>query len=234
MKLSEIRPYIICHMIPSVDGRIVTRNWDISDSGWGEYDRTAATFHADGWLVGRVSMAPYAGKSFTAHGENRISRAREDYVADTKAQSFAVVLDPSGKLAWKSNYIDEDHVISIVSGSVSDGYLSFLRKKEVSYLIAGSKRIDLKRAMIKLHSLFGIRRLLLEGGGKINGSMLSAGLIDEISVLLAPIADGSVGTPSLFDSSRKGASVRLNLISSKRVQDDILWIRYRTNGRREN
>ena len=30
--------------------------------------------------------------------------------------------------------------------------------------------------------------------------MLQAGLIDEISLLLAPIADGTIGTPTLFDA----------------------------------
>ncbi len=54
------------------------------------------------------------------------------------------------------------------------------------------------------------------GGGRINGSFLAADLIDELSVLVAPIADGAMGTPSLFDASEgKGPARHLKLVSSR-------------------
>ena len=40
---------------------------------------------------------------------------------------------------------------------------------------------------------------MLEGGGRINGAMLRDGLIDEVSLLVAPTVDGRIGTPALFD-----------------------------------
>ncbi len=40
------RPHVICHMLPSIDGRIVTRGWKLKDATR-EYERTAATFDAD-------------------------------------------------------------------------------------------------------------------------------------------------------------------------------------------
>ena len=108
------RPYIICHMGPSVDGRI---------AGMGElrslsaaYERTAETFDADGWIIGRISMEPYAGKSKVPRRKVRIPR--KDFVGDAKADSFAIAIDPSGKLTWKSNAIDGEHVIAILSEGV--------------------------------------------------------------------------------------------------------------------
>lgn len=56
----------------------------------------------------------------------------------------------------------------------------------------------------RLRARFGLRTLLLEGGGRISASFLAADAIDELSILLAPVADGSIGTPSLFDA-RNGA-----------------------------
>jgi 2,5-diamino-6-(ribosylamino)-4(3H)-pyrimidinone 5'-phosphate reductase len=56
------RPYVICHMMPSIDGRIVTRDWNLQNTSR-EYERTAATFDADAWIIGRISMDPYAGKA---------------------------------------------------------------------------------------------------------------------------------------------------------------------------
>ncbi len=54
------RPYVICHMMASLDGRIVADGWPELGEGWGEYERTGSTFEADGWLCGRITLAPVA------------------------------------------------------------------------------------------------------------------------------------------------------------------------------
>jgi 2,5-diamino-6-(ribosylamino)-4(3H)-pyrimidinone 5'-phosphate reductase len=85
---------------------------------------------------------------------------------------------------------------------------------------------------VKLGKEFGIRKLLLEGGGKINGSFLAADLIDELSILIAPVADGSIGTPTLFDvEAGRGPARKLELISVERLKEDLIWLRYEIRGR---
>jgi len=110
---------------------------------------------------------------------------------------------------------------------VTDRYLALLRTQRVSYLFGGKDRIDLPVVLRKLRARFGIRKLLLEGGGKINGSFLAAGLVDELSLLLAPVADGSIGTPTLFDAAPAGPARRLRLLSIERRPGDLLWVRYK-------
>jgi 2,5-diamino-6-(ribosylamino)-4(3H)-pyrimidinone 5'-phosphate reductase len=221
------RPYVICHMLPSVDGRIVLRDWQVKNATR-EYERTAATFAADGWIIGRISMEPYAGKARVPARKGGGRIAREDFVATHEATSYAIAIDPSGKLTWRAADIDGEHVITILTEAVSDNYLAFLQRKGVSYLFGGKSRIDLPTVLGKLRARFGIRRLLLEGGGKINGSFLAADVIDELSILLAPAADGSSGTPSLFDVDDPPTPPRrLKLISMERRPGDIVWLRYR-------
>lgn len=95
---------------------------------------------------------------------------------------------------------------------MSDNYLTWLQSKGVSYLFGGKSRIDLPRVLQKLHDLFGIRKLLLEGGGRINGSFLAAGVIDELSILVVPVADGGMGKPgSLRRSPERGAQAEAPL-----------------------
>jgi 2,5-diamino-6-(ribosylamino)-4(3H)-pyrimidinone 5'-phosphate reductase len=78
---------------------------------------------------------------------------------------------------------------------------------------------------------------MLEGGGETNGSFIRAGLVDELSLLLTPVADGGTGEPALFDvegnHSRK-AVAKLRLKSVRRAASDMLWIKYavRKTGRR--
>jgi 2,5-diamino-6-(ribosylamino)-4(3H)-pyrimidinone 5'-phosphate reductase len=222
------RPYIICHMVPSVDGRIVTQGWNLPRSALAEYERTAGTFGAQAWIIGRVSMEPYAGKARVPKRKARQPIPRTDFIAKHDAESYAIALDPSGKLTWKSGSIDEEHVITVLTERVSDDYLAFLQAKGVSYLFGGNTELNLEKVLQKLRKDFGIKKLLLEGGGKINGSFLAAGLIDELSVLLAPVADGGLGTPSLFDAKEgRGPARALKLVSMERRKGDLLWLRYK-------
>lgn len=223
----KTRPYVICHMIPSLDGRIVFRDWKL-ENATREYENTAETFDADAWIIGRISMEPYAGKARVPARRSRARIPRRDFIAPHAAESYAIAIDPSGKLRWTRSDIDGEHVITILTRRVSDAHLAFLRDKGITYLFGGETRIDLGSVLRRLRSEFGIRRLLLEGGGTINGSFLAADLVDELSILIAPVADGSVGTPTLFDAGNGTIPARrLKLLSLERRRNDIVWLRYR-------
>ena len=178
-------------MIATIDGRIVTEHWPDIGEGRQEYERTASTYAADAWMCGRITMEHFAGST---RGEAELVReaaarpagglARGDFVAPGAHPPYAVAVDPRGRLLWSGSEIDGDHVVAILGGGVSDAYLAGLRDCGVSYLIAdvGGSEVGLATALEKLAAAFGIRTLLLEGGGRINGAMLHAGLVDEVSL----------------------------------------------------
>src|SRR5688572_18387796 len=227
------RPRVICHMAASIDGRIVVDGWPsaVASAVRREYEAVHASYEADGWICGRVTMEPFAGglRPETAVAHERVGGApREDYRAPGDFDSFAFAVDASGRLAWETNDIDGDPVVAILSERVSDEYLAFLRERGVSYLLAGARDVHLPLALEKIGALFGVRTLMLEGGGRINGGMLRAGLVDEVSVLVAPVVDGRMGTPALFDDDADDAAPhRLALEAVERRADGVLWLRYR-------
>ena len=224
------RPRVICHMAASVDGRIVVDGWPAAAAVRRQYELLHASYESDAWMCGRVTMEPFATR---VRSEEEVAQehsggaAREDFRAPGAFESFAFAIDPSGRLVWESNDIDGDHVVAILSERVSDEYLASLRECGVSYLLAGARDVDLGLALEKIGERFGVRTLLLEGGGRINGGMLRAGLIDEISLLVAPVADGRIATPALFDVDDEGVvPYRLILQAVERRADDVLWLRY--------
>jgi riboflavin biosynthesis pyrimidine reductase len=186
-------------MLPSVDGRIVADRWKLSPGALAEYERTARTFKADAWMIG-------------PHLDGAVCGARQG----ARAKDLRV--------GWRA--VDDEHVVTVLTEQVSDDYLAFLRNKGVSYFFGGKREVNLKRVLEKLHAALGIERLLLEGGGGINGSFLEADLIDELSVLVAPVADGGMGTPSLFDAKGQRKARRLELLSVKKRPGDVVWLRY--------
>ena len=223
-----MKPYVICHMIMSLDGRIVSSRWNLSPEGLTEYETTGATYQANAWICGRVTMSGFAKGSAPSPGSEAIPKT--DYIAPHSETSFAIALDAGGKLYWNRSDISGDHIIIVLTERVSSDYLAHLRSNRISYLFGGLDSLDLSVVLGKLSTKFPIKTLLLEGGGKINGSMLRAGLIDELSLLVAPVADGSMGTPALFDVldqvSTGAPGMRWKLNSIDRRADDVIWLRY--------
>lgn len=189
------------------------------------------SYAPDGWICGRVTMEQHFAQGLRSEAEvarEHHGAPREDFRAPGEHDSFAFAVDSSGRLAWETSDIDGDHVVAILSERVSDEYLAFLRGRGVSYLLAGARDVDLPLALEKIGARFGVRTLMLEGGGRINGGMLRDGLIDEVSVLIAPAVDGRMGTPALFDDDADDAAPhRLELESVERRADGVLWLRYR-------
>ncbi len=231
MTSTLLRPRVICHMLTSIDGRIATGGWPLTAEARKQYELVHASYEADGWMCGRVTMEPFAKRVRSVAEvarEHTGGAPREDFRAPGEHDSFAFAIDPSGRLAWESNDIDGDHVVAILSERVSDEYLAFLRERGVSYLLAGGRDVDLSLALEKIGARFGVRTVMLEGGGRINGGMLRDGLIDEVSLLIAPVADDRIGTPALFDVDGDDVTPhRLALEEVERRADDVLWLRYR-------
>ncbi len=66
-------------------------------------------------------------------------------------------------------------------------YLAYLKKNRISYIFAGKDRIDAKTAAEKLFRIFGIRKMLRQGGGITNGTFSE--LIDELSIVVVPVTE---------------------------------------------
>src|SRR3954467_12334477 len=109
------KPYIICHMTSTVDGRIISANWGDAEKQKmfsALYEQCHKKFNSQAWMVGRVTME----KDFTEGRQPILAVSvkpieRIPFIGDTKATSFAVAVDSKGKLGWDTNDIDGDHVI---------------------------------------------------------------------------------------------------------------------------
>ncbi len=225
-----MKPYVICHMFGSVDGRIKQNIWGLKDHHK-YFEETAAQIKADAWLVGRTTMEEFSSRNVQLLSKGKVTIPKVDFVAPRVAKTYAVVIDPSGKCYWDSNMVSTEQVIEVLTEKVTGKYLAHLRSRNVSYIFGGKKELDLELVLKKLNNLFGIKRVRIDGGGHVNGSFLKAGLIDEFSLVLAPIADGTIGAPTVFEAEEgygKRKATHFTLKSVKRIYKDFLWIRYKT------
>ncbi len=230
-------PKIICHMIASVDGRLYPDRWtqgpDNADVT-SVYETAAATFAADGWIVGRTTMAEYA-ESIT-QGEAAAARADgatpQAHVGEREGRPLAIVFDPKGKLRYtESGLPTGEHLVAVLSPAVNDAYLKELRDAGVSYVFAADAQKPLTSGLAALAETFGVKTLLLEGGGIINGAFLKEGLIDELSFLIYPAIDGLKGVSTIVDypgapDERPATGQRLSLMETKVFEGGVVWLHY--------
>lgn len=220
-----MKPRVIMHMLSSIDGRITVGTWP-EDHGYGDiYERIHRDLKGDAWIVGRVTMAEFAeGQPLPIKAQESLPRTTWIAPGADKGP-YAIALDREGKLHINTARVNGDVLIAVLTEAVSDDHLAELRRDGISYIFAGNHEIDLALALDILAEAFGIKTLLLEGGGGINGSFLSAGLIDEISLMIVPLADGSTGKPTTFDRT-VGAAAELKLQSVTQLEQGILHLRY--------
>jgi riboflavin biosynthesis pyrimidine reductase len=226
------RPHIILHMISSVNGKILTapwrtsRAWQAAEAG---FDPVYRSFATDGWVCGRVTMEQDFADEAPELLPPTAPVSRDHLIGDPQASTFAVAIDPGGKLGWTGNAIEGDHLIEVLSEQVTDAYLHYLQRRRIFYLICGRDTVDLAAAMQRLAELFPIRTLLLQGGGYLNGSMFNLGLVDEVSLMLLPVADSHPGHTALETGTRTTLPrvSDLQLVSMQRMDGGVVWLRYR-------
>jgi riboflavin biosynthesis pyrimidine reductase len=226
-----MKPYVICHMCTTIDGRILGSRWPPLPRGqdYSElFETTADSFGIGAWLVGTTTMREFAGRNLKLKPARR-RIARTDHIADPRARRFAIGADAKGVLRFQKPDVDGDHVVLLVSSRVSDDDLAHLQDAGVSYLFCGARAVDVKVALDKIRRVLGIRRLMLEGGGTFNGAVLHAGLIDEISQVVVPVVDGGRGVPTIFDipgDPPRKAAAALRLKSLRKLPGGVSWFRY--------
>jgi riboflavin biosynthesis pyrimidine reductase len=232
-----MRPTIICHMGTSLDGGLHPSRFTRPAAGVsvaalrGHYEAIHDRFEAEGWIVGRKTMAEMA------KGRERVVAvdsppAREPHLGHRNGRNLAVAIDPYGRVHYGQDNVGGDHVVAVLGAQVSNAYLAELREGGASYIFAGPTGEDLPGAMEQLASVFGVKKLLLEGGGTINGAFFKHGLIDEFSTLIHPAVDGMAGRETFIDyhgadGERPGAGQSLRLIGCETLDGGMVWLRHR-------
>ena len=227
-----LRPVVICHMVTSIDGK-VTGDFLFSEKGMKvseSYYEINRRLNGDAFACGRVTME----SSFTNSYAPDLSEFSDTDIPckdqiSTRHSYYAVSFDRLGRVGWTDSMIhDEDdgydncHIIEVLTENTPTKMLAYYRSIGVSYIFAGKDDINIKVALTKLYKLFGIKKLLLEGGSIINGAFQREGLVDELSLVVAPIIADKDDKPLFMNS----VTSEFRLISAETLKDGAVWLRY--------
>jgi 2,5-diamino-6-(ribosylamino)-4(3H)-pyrimidinone 5'-phosphate reductase len=212
-------PRVILHNGVSVDGRL---DWFTGDIGL--YYELVATFEADATLCGSntiLAAAPTATED-TDHS-NEKSAPPEHWLA---------IVDSRGRisnLAWLRRQPYWRDIIMLCSADTPATYVDDLRRQKIEFIVAGQNRVDLRQALAELKSRYGVNRLRIDSGGTLNGVLLRAGLVNEVSLLVNPALVGGTSPGSIYtapDLTSGEGIIPLRLTHLERQRDDTVWLRY--------
>jgi riboflavin biosynthesis pyrimidine reductase len=226
------KPHVICHMMSSLDGSLHPSRWTQSPDGtraeWSSaYEQIHQSLKGDAWLVGRVTMAEMSKAA--AHPPTTFGKVDRPYhLAARSASSYGIAIDPSCKLHFSKPDVGGDPVVVVLGSDAPDQHLAELAADGVSYLVAPEAQPDLAGVLHFLKRELGIQRLLLEGGAAINGAFMAAGLVDELSLLIAPAVEGRKSIQSFIEFGEQGlpGKVELSLHSCETLKQGLVHLRF--------
>jgi riboflavin-specific deaminase-like protein len=105
--------------------------------------------------------------------------------------------------------------------------LATLKKIADDVHVSKGKVLDFKSALRWLREKWGVKRLLCEGGGEVNGGLFEAGVVDQIYLTIAPVILGGRNAPTLADGNGVGKLIkahRVTLKSQQRIGDELYTV----------
>ncbi|WP_405265488.1 2,5-diamino-6-(ribosylamino)-4(3H)-pyrimidinone 5'-phosphate reductase [Methanobrevibacter sp.] len=215
-----MRPYVILNAAMTLDGKIATATGSSNISGKKDLERVhEIRKECDGIMVGIGTVLADDPKltvhKIDAKPEDNPVRVVVDSKCRTPADARITNNDAKTIIAGANEYKEEF--------MKSETY-NELKKRGVKFFFSGDKRVDLKALMNYLHEE-GIGKLMLEGGATLNFSMIKAGLIDEISICVAPMVVGGADAKTFFDGdgfNTMDESVKLELIDYYPLDKDFI------------
>lgn len=226
--LRERLPYVSVNMAMSLDGKASTVSREPARFSSSrdkalllELRSRADAVMAGGGTVANDSMS-------LGITDSRLRKARER--RGLPAQPVRVVVSGTLQSLRPSLRVFQKKISPIIlfCSARAPEKLRRIYSRHAIVVVCGESRVDLRKAAGFLARYFGVRHLHAEGGPELNGSLLEAGLIDELNLTLVGVVFGGRGAPTVIEGAGcdwMAESQRMNLVSI-RLSGGEVYLRY--------
>ena len=182
--------YVILNAAMSIDGKISTRRNDSSFSSRKDWIRVhKLRSSVDGIVVGISTVLE----------DNPMLSVR--YYSKGTKDPVRIIVDSNARIPLNSRIIRSSKNIQTVvatTPNASTRKIKELKKAGVQILVSGKRKVNIKKLFQQLENL-GLKRILVEGGGEINWSVLKIGLANELIVTISPVVVGGRDAKTLVE-----------------------------------
>lgn len=230
-------PSVVCHILQSANGKISGPFFGLGSTLGllGEYNRIGQCLDANAVAYGSVTAKPIFGLGdYAIHGNRPAPQRRDDLRKDGGDARYVLILDPSATLRFVGGKacghgMAGAHFVVLSGPTTPADYLDHLDGADVMHVQCGEGTFNLADGLVRLRAQLGIERVVLCGGGVTNATFASAGLIDELSLVVAPSLEFASGATGLFGpqgSVWPSHPQDFALADMERVGTDGVWLHY--------
>ncbi len=177
---------VIINAAISIDGKICTRKGESKISSYSDLKRVhRLRCDMDGILVGISTVLK----------DDPILNIRFTKCTNEKKNPSRIIIDSTARIPLESKIVKtakDINTIIVVTKSAPKNKLDMLREKNLKIIVAGEqgKKVNLDKTFKQLETKFGIKKILVEGGGEINWSIIKNNLFDNLIVTISPLIIG--------------------------------------------
>jgi 2,5-diamino-6-(ribosylamino)-4(3H)-pyrimidinone 5'-phosphate reductase len=143
-----------------------------------------------------------------------------------------IIVDSIGRIPLDSKILksaSKINTIVVVTKRASDERVDKIKSTGAIVIVAGTKTVDLRELFFILKKM-GFNKILVEGGGELNWSILQLGIVNELMVTISPrIVGGRMATTLVEGDGYKRVSdgIKMELIKVSRQNNGEVVLYYK-------
>lgn len=143
-----------------------------------------------------------------------------------------IIVDSIGRIPLDSKILksaSKINTIVAVTKRASDERVDKIKSAGAIVIVAGTKTVDLKELFFILKKM-GFNKILVEGGGELNWSILQLGIVNELMVTVAPRIVGGRTATTLVEGDgyeRISDGIKMELIKMSRQNNGEVVLYYK-------
>ena len=143
-----------------------------------------------------------------------------------------IIVDSTGRIPLDSKILksaSKINTIVAVTSRTSDKRIDKIKSAGAMVIVAGARTVDLKELFCILKKM-GFNKILVEGGGELNWSILQLGIVNELMVTVAPRIVGGRTATTLVEGdgyTRISESIKTELIKISRQNNGEVILYYK-------
>lgn len=219
-------PKVITHNCTSLDGSVAGFDIDLEF-----YYGIAAGYRADTFLVGSVTAKTGIETFMKKIPAEQPADFKKPVQKSGDERPLCVIADTGGALekllhVYRNSGYYRD-VAVLVSKKTPKRYIKYLKERNYDCILSGKEKIDFKKAFEILSSGYGAKKILTDSGGILNCVLIEKGLVDEISILVAPVTTGKKHKKLFETLNPFSGSVKFKFIKCEKLKNGYALLLYK-------